>query len=561
MEKDLNVEKGDKEPSPVSSGYTIVLDDNVSAADHTVNADYVYQDTVLPLIPAAGREDQTGPDGQAGQPGRPEGEALPERLRQMRRLYEYGRESYESKAKNFYRQAAFMADYEDDAPWIGHFTCYFPTYHDLSTRQLRGYFSWRTRVRKGDYQPIETSAAYIYIYELLNGIGADGPEDVLDKLKAFETGFIDTAGAGDAAMRANLRRWMLEYAILQNLPPEVTRTVADHDLIERDEALAALKAPDQYLDEEVFKSLHFFAGKRLENTPVLSAAPDRGESLFSQAWRKAVSDPEQKKDLFTRIFGEKVSRFWHPLSNAVYYRQSRQADCSYVLDECRSYHCKSGIWHVEGFEKLSFNRGLFQSFIHETDAMLRRYLKTGRYLQEKTADAWARPYIEAVIGEDRQAMIEAARPKITIDLSGLDRIRRDAMTTRDSLLTAEELGEETFEMTQTAAPEPAQGISGEEAATKTPAEKAAVIQPAAGETKPESIQIQILRILLSGSDPAEIIRSNHLMPSIIADSINEALYDEIGDNVIFCEDDQLSLVEDYIEDIEDYLGGIDHGQA
>ena len=46
------------------------------------------------------------------------------------------------------------------------------------------------------------------------------------------------------------------------------------------------------------------------------------------------------------------------------------------------------------------------------------------------------------------------------------------------------------------------------------------------------------------------------MPSIEADSINEALFDEFGDTVILCEDDKLFLAEDYTEDLEQYLGGI-----
>ena len=46
------------------------------------------------------------------------------------------------------------------------------------------------------------------------------------------------------------------------------------------------------------------------------------------------------------------------------------------------------------------------------------------------------------------------------------------------------------------------------------------------------------------------------MPSIAADTINEALYDEIGDTVLECEDDKLTVVEDYREDVIRLLGGI-----
>jgi hypothetical protein len=45
------------------------------------------------------------------------------------------------------------------------------------------------------------------------------------------------------------------------------------------------------------------------------------------------------------------------------------------------------------------------------------------------------------------------------------------------------------------------------------------------------------------------------MPSLAADAINEAMMDEIGDTVLISEGDTLILVEDYIEDIRQYLGG------
>ena len=46
-------------------------------------------------------------------------DTIPEPIRQMRRLYQYGRESLEAKAENFYRQGRFMEFYEDDVPWTG----------------------------------------------------------------------------------------------------------------------------------------------------------------------------------------------------------------------------------------------------------------------------------------------------------------------------------------------------------------------------------------------------------------------------------------------------------
>ena len=493
-------------------GYTIVLGSELPGGEEH------YRETALPF---------------AGSSFKAENEELPDRLREMRRLYEYGRESPSARARNFYRQAVFMQDYEDDLPWMGDFVCYFPTYHDLTTRQLRGYFTWRSKLRKGDIQPIATSAAYLYIYELLNGIGAASPEESLQKLREFEKGYLDS-GIGDKRMRPNLRRWMLEFAVLHDLSPELARQVANPEMIERDAALAVLRAPENHSDEEVFTALCCLGGKKAESSPVLASHAEKGKALFAQSWRKASAYVWQGKDLFTLCFGEKKARQWYPLSNAVYYEQTRQQDRLYSLNDCRSYCCKNGVWQEEAYEKLSFDKGRLQGFLHETDARLRRYLETGRYLRENPADAWAIPYIDAVIEEDKKAVIEAARPKITIDLSGLEQIRRDAATTRESLLTEDEIEE-----MEEAAPPAAENET--------------------GDLPLDPIHVQILRALLEERDAAEILKAHHLMPSMTADAINEALFDEIGDTVLLCEEDQLLLVDDYIEELEQILGGTSNG--
>ena len=493
-------------------GYTIVLGSELPGGEER------YQETALPF---------------AGSSFKAEKEELPDRLREMRRLYEYGRESPSARARNFYRQAVFMQDYEDDLPWTGDLVCYFPTYHDLTTQQLRGYFTWRARLRKGDFQPIASSAAYIYIYELLNGVGVASPEDSLRKLREFEEGYLDS-GIGDKRMRPNLRRWMLEFAVLNDLSPELARQVTDPEMIERDAALAVLRAPEKHSDAEVLTALCCLGGKKTESSPVLTFHSEKGNALFAQSWRKASAYVWQGKDLFSLCFGERKARQWYPLSNAVYYEQTRQQDRLYCLNDCRSYRCRSGIWQVEAYEKLAFDKARLQGFLHETDARLRRYLKTGRYLRESPSDAWAIPYIDAVIEEDKKAALEAARPKITIDLSGLEQIRRDAATTRESLLTEDEI-EEIAE----AAP---------------PADESET-----SDLPLDPIHVQILHALLEERDAAEIIRAHHLMPSMTADAINEALFDEIGDTVLLYEEDQLLLVDDYIEELEQILGGTSNG--
>ena len=133
----------------------------------------------------------------------------------------------------------------------------------------------------------------------------------------------------------------------------------------------------------------------------------------------------------------------------------------------------------------------------------------------------------------------AARPRLVLDLSGLDRIRRDASATRDSLLSGEELAE-----TEDASKE----------AEDAPVEYASAVETAAG-IPLESLYIRVIRALLEGRDAAALLREEHVMPSVAADEINEALFEEFGDTVMICDDDRLSLVEDYREALEQLAKG------
>ena len=177
----------------------------------------------LPGDPAGGAADTPLPRS-GGLPKRLQA-LVPEALQILKQRFGSVWQRGEDRARDFYRQAVKLRDCEDDLPWSGEFVCYFPTYQDLNTRQLRGYFTWRAAARRGEYGPLPVSAAYLYLYELLNGIGAASPEDSLQKLRSFETGFLD-AGFGDAGMRNNLRRWMPELAVVQGLPPETARQYA-----------------------------------------------------------------------------------------------------------------------------------------------------------------------------------------------------------------------------------------------------------------------------------------------------------------------------------------------
>ena len=237
-----------------------------------------------------------------------------------------------------------------------------------------------------------------------------------------------------------------------------------------------------------------------------------------------------------------------------------------LVTECRKFVCKNGEWSEIRYDELFFDRYRVHAIVHEADRQIRRYLKAGHYLKVKKGEEWITPYVEAVIEADRAAAVEAAKPKITIDLSGLDKIRRDAQITRDSLLTEDEMREQAPEQVIKQVPEQASQQAEGPAARH---EEQQIVQPVTLEV-PESpmeeersaateipelddVHARILLSVMRGEPVAGLIREKALMPSVVADAINEALFDEIGDNVLTCEGDEITLVEDYREDLESIL--------
>ena len=160
--------------------------------------------------------------------------------------------------------------------------------------------------------------------------------------------------------------------------------------------------------------------------------------------------------------------------------------------------------------------------------------------------------MEEIIAEDRKEKTEAARPKIVIDFSGLEKIRQDAEITRDSLLTEEERAEEA-KAAQADEPqkEPPRQIlpdGAKEAEEGQQSEKDSLHGRIREYLSDENL-VRLVHMLLSGKDAAAFLSAGGLMPTVAADAVNEAMFDLVGDNVLECEDDRLSLVEDYREDL------------
>lgn len=501
-----------------------------------------YQDTLLPPPDSSSVMDDPN---------------IPLKIREMMKLYEFGDGSIQQRRKNFYRQGKFMEDYEDHKLYDGNYRHYFTTYHDLNPDQLRGYFGWRSLVRKGTFVPIATSLAFIYVYELLNCIGATSPEDALEKLRAFKVGYIES-GVGKPSMKKYLDKWMLEFAVVHDLPTDSVREMMDQEMLEMDESLLVLKNPTLHSSEEVYRALLELSGKSASESTAVKKKGDAAIALFAEAWREAVKRIEASGgDLFKQCFGKERQYVWRPLANAVVWERAPHPDCEYQVDACRKFICKNGAWTQLCYANFHFDRKTFRSFYRGVDRLLRAHFKTGGYLKENPDEKWVKPIVQGAFKAVERQKIEAARQKVSIDVSNLARIRDDADVTRDSLLTEEELGEE--QASKSVSEVAFDGASNDSTIDDSAIDDLAIDDVPLDQDDPaianlDPVQILILQSLLEGSSVSQIIKDRHLMASVLADSINEALFDEVGDNVLETDGNNILLVEDYIDDVAAMIG-------
>jgi len=478
-------------------------------------------------------------------------EYIPEKITEMRKLYRYDDYSGQLSAKNFYRQAKFMEDYEDDYHGqVCDISGYFTTYHDLSDKQLRAYFTWRTEVRNGVYNKTFTSFIYLYIYELLCGIGSSSPVDSLNKLKEFEEKFIEGGFLEDSTqIKRNLHRWYLEYSLVKGFSVDEVKKYIEKDVLDRDHALEILKKSGNYNDIEIFESISFFAGKRFLNSVSLKKEREKSIIIYAYVWKFILKAGNiDGKSIFTHCFGRLQNRSIYPLLNAVYRDDKVISDIDYIVNGVRSYHCKSGRWKEKSYIRACFNKKKLVSIVHEIDRLIRDEFKLGYYLKPNMEDTRIADLIAVAFNEAVKEIKHNERKRINVDFSVLKKIRNDAEITKTNLLVDEDIDEKD-DIQNTIEKHYIEYDDGNKSKTEN-SDFNKISE------KSDDINLNILKYIVAGKDYKQLIRLNNMFTSIITDNINEAFFEEIGDNILECEGDEIYLVEDYREDILNIIGEI-----
>lgn len=538
---------------------------------------------------------------------------LPDQYRKMREISRWqddpkgGAGRWLSEAELFYRQGLLMADFEDDCPYNGTFKSYFPTYNAMSDRQLRGYFTWRAQVRRGTVEETSTSFAFLYLYELICGIGVDNPLDGFNKIKAFW----DVYRAFEPGIDRFARVWLQDYAVFHGLDPKLLRdsktVMFDNALIELRRAARDLVPapapsdqtpkrrktseptlplpPDEVREERLMAAINALSTYNLSNSRLdRSHHRDLRHVACAVYVRMArYYDTHRKTGIVASLFGEETAMPYTMFASAVFFAPERHEDCEYRLDPIHIYRCQNGFWEcmrIHGSRQKSSKLG---EMMRACDQHLRLALDPAHPLKEEKVPK----YLAKIIDDEIVAWLSwdaAHQPvKIDIDLSQLGHIRSAAAQTREALLIDEEredsapveveatlIEQPDTESAPDMAAEPGEmaiqqdepdepTVSTEEfgvvapllvsvpaPVTPAPAEAANKLAPAAD---------AFLRALLeqNAAQAASAVARSGQSEDMLVDSINEALFDLVGDTVIEFSAAGPQIIEDYEADVRGYL--------
>ncbi len=632
--------------------------------------------------------DRKAPDRRATDPKAPGGKApdrrssgkkLPEQLQQL--LDKIQRDSstpfvdyrlqrnpiyqlnFYDESYHFYEQAALMADYEDNCPYSGEFgQIFWPTYQKLDLAQLRGYFTWRTTVRRvyeAESQGIKKSRViteaplcyqYLYVYEILNQVGVDSVWDGYQRLKYIEA---NLEGQKNGIL-PHLRDWLFDYVIYYQLDRNL---LSDTKRVINDRALSVLLAVEEHTPEEVFDAASVLSTYQVGNSRYVREHLEQYQEMLYRVLVQMGSyyEKNRKVGFWESLFGVPVDHIHQMFEGAIFYDrhinlQDRRQEVHYELDELCSFDYARGRWNCDGYYRVEKNATLGQ-IMCAVDAELRtqyqyeypirntlelKYLKeivvreVHRHIKEE--EKKKKEEEQAAKAEERRKKQEELRQKrleeerlreeeekrrqeeerkkreVVLDFGKLDEIRRAAEITQQRLLVEEPADAEVESVYQSTMTQQFMDSKNPETAVKTEGtEKTAVTEnnedikkvEATGITeKTESTEIieniekdqaadiiiskektgsienadadkyeeisvngvtlseaevYILRALLDGQDYKAYFQSHHLMPSLVAESLNEKLLDEIGDIVIEFDGDEAVLVEDYVDEIKAIL--------
>lgn len=481
--------------------------------------------------------------------------------------------------KAFVQQAQQLAEYVEREADYAPFKRYYPQYDSMTESQRKWYFYWRNEVRYERYLRSDLSYIFLYVYELINGIGWQDPQDGYYMLMEIWTAYRSDFPKLDDYMGD----WIADFVLVHQLD------IPFAELAER-VPHGIFGSKDLY----ELELLHRFQQETIDFTLEMLAALSDYNVMRSKFYLGGG-----RKDLETYVpkvlavvdryllakHGQRLIDYLHP--GEVEKRERVLFRGALYDSSLHGKRVKIGVVPLSTHPPL---RAMVTQLIRLTENTLRKLHGFKGKLRVETVDEEIRLLVERYLEREYDAAQEAKRPRpsVSIDTEKLAQLQVDSDQVRDWLtieeedvvIAAAEVKADTRAMDEAAdmeliqepeqvekAADPADQVEcstandSSEQRSESIAGVSVLAASAAGldedwRALAESLQpvhLQVLQLLLrdSGAEALFQLAGEHgSMPELLIEEINTAAMETIGDLVI----DEEAIVEEYMNIVEQWLG-------
>ncbi len=442
---------------------------------------------------------------------------------------------------SFRRSALLYFDYKTAKCEFAQFYSYMPQYSQLTGSQKNYYFYWRDEIRHGRYLKSDYSYIYLYVYEILN---------LPDKIPAEEG--IKLLCAIWREYRRALPRldnyfsiWVEDYCLVHRLPPPINELSGMLF-----ECIGRARLKEFYLaniNEVGFGAIE----------PLLAYLSDydwRSGKFSSGGGNEAsvLVQGEGYKRHMQRAMYLLLHNVWNSILGSGDIKTTRLVRDAFPNSLCtHSVKCKLEIEYISLADADEIRRGVTAA-VRYTENKLRALLGVKSRLTVKDLPDEYKlildRYFEQYFKEEERKTNEANRPsyeklyeapKGELSFSGADEIERSSwMTTARLVEYSEDRADEET------------GHNGAEATADKKEEGNSADELTGASSCPLSMEeMELLKSSLGGVSTF----SGKLPRETLAERINELFLDIIGDVVLKENEGGFCVIEDYREDVEEWL--------
>ncbi len=277
----------------------------------------------------------------------------------------------------FYRQAKYLENFEDNYEVKNvHRNSYNIfgvdyTYSNFSFTDFRTYFSWRTKIRKGEFELIDWEYEQIYINELLNQIGCKDENDAIEKLIDFWKGYRQCTLKIDSVMPNIIKEFYITNGfkipyteIMKKFPIEI-KTQAK-DLKDLNKGI--------YIDKIDFLneiSTYKIAKSKLLGTKYGYLLNQCIEKIFTKLNEKFKENDISLSEML--MYKHETEYWWRPLRNYnIFYEKEPIGPI--IIEGTEKYECIDGVWNKTIYSEDRKYRNTIGYILKTMECYIREYL-------------------------------------------------------------------------------------------------------------------------------------------------------------------------------------------